>query len=382
MRERAQQVLPVAVLLFAAAVPLSIAAAQIALALAALAWLASPRGESARPSRALLIAAACYAAFTLASAVASDAPLASLADSKELVLFAVLLVVPCAAAKLGSARLRLALYAGAAVSAAWGLLAYAASPGGLEFRTRGPYGHYMTYGGMLMLVLVALVADLATRAPGEWREARVLARALLLPLLLAALNASYARSAWLGLATGLLMTLALAQPRLLLLVPVLLALALALAPQGMRTRLTTMADFRHDASSLERISMAEAGWRMVKDHPLLGVGPSRVSAAYPRYRSSDAPDRRPSHLHNNLTQIAAERGLPALAAWLGLLCVAGRDAWRARRGTAAKASAVAALGAIAALFVAGLFEYNFGDSEVKMLFLFLLALPCGDVTAP
>jgi hypothetical protein len=33
------------------------------------------------------------------------------------------------------------------------------------------------------------------------------------------------------------------------------------------------------------------------------------------------------------------------------------------------------LGALAAVFVAGLFEYNLGDSEVLMLFLLLTAVP-------
>jgi len=37
--------------------------------------------------------------------------------------------------------------------------------------------------------------------------------------------------------------------------------------------------------------------------------------------------------------------------------------------------AAAALGAIVAMFAAGLAEYNFGDSEFLMLFLVLMTLP-------
>jgi O-antigen ligase len=54
---------------------------------------------------------------------------------------------------------------------------------------------------------------------------------------------------------------------------------------------------------------------MVRDHPLLGVGPDQVKEAYTDYPWAT---RRP-HLHNNVVQIAAERGLPALAAWLWLI---------------------------------------------------------------
>jgi hypothetical protein len=38
-------------------------------------------------------------------------------------------------------------------------------------------------------------------------------------------------------------------------------------------------------------------------------------------------------------------------------------------------AATAALGCWAALVVSGLFEYNFGDSEVLALFLFFMAAP-------
>ena len=82
------------------------------------------------------------------------------------------------------------------------------------------------------------------------------------------------------------------------------------------------------------------------------------------------------HLHNVPMQIAAERGLPALAVValvrrLGrrLGCCALLD--RARH----RVLAAAALGAMAAMLTAGLFEYNFGDSEFLMLFLILITLP-------
>jgi hypothetical protein len=40
-----------------------------------------------------------------------------------------------------------------------------------------------------------------------------------------------------------------------------------------------------------------------------------------------------------------------------------------------KVPAAAALAAVAAMLAAGLFEYNFGDSEFLMLFLVLVTLP-------
>ena len=74
-------------------------------------------------------------------------------------------------------------------------------------------------------------------------------------------------------------------------------------------------------------------------------------------------------------QIAAERGIPALLAWLWFVVVATRDLWRQLRRGVAPAMAGAGLAAVVAMLAAGMFEYNFGDSEFLMLFLGLITLP-------
>ena len=52
------------------------------------------------------------------------------------------------------------------------------------------------------------------------------------------------------------------------------------------------------------------------------------------------------------------------------------DAWRERRDGGARAWAAAvAFAFLAAFMAAGLFEYNFGDSEIFMFTLLLSALP-------
>jgi O-antigen ligase len=75
-------------------------------------------------------------------------------------------------------------------------------------------------------------------------------------------------------------------------------------------------------------------------------------------------------------QIAAERGLPALAVWLWFIVVAARDLLRlVRAGGTTRPLAAGGLAAIVAMLVAGFFEYNFGDSEFLMLFLGLITAP-------
>jgi O-antigen ligase len=81
------------------------------------------------------------------------------------------------------------------------------------------------------------------------------------------------------------------------------------------------------------------------------------------------------HLHNVPVQIAAERGLLALAAWLWFVLWAVREHWREFRRRRHPAVAATGLAAMVAMLAAGLLEYNFGDSEFLMLFLGLLTLP-------
>jgi O-antigen ligase len=125
--------------------------------------------------------------------------------------------------------------------------------------------------------------------------------------------------------------------------------------------------------------MLEAGMSMVAHHPWLGLGPDMVSDVYPIYVARQAPHRNNPHLHNNLMQIAAERGLPCLVAWLWLLGVVLVAAVRSFRKTAndpqGRALAAGTLGVVVSGFVAGMGEYNFGDSEFQMLFLFSMAIP-------
>ena len=67
-----------------------------------------------------------------------------------------------------------------------------------------------------------------------------------------------------------------------------------------------------------------------------------------------------------------KRGVAGVAVAL----MASARAFRKRRGEPqSRALAAGALGVIVAAFLAGLFEYNFGDSEFQMLFLFSMSIP-------
>src|SRR5207245_907174 len=78
--------------------------------------------------------------------------------------------------------------------------------------------------------------------------------------------------------------------------------------------------------------------------------------------------------------LVAEPGVPGLAAWIaiwvGFFAASARTLSRIPAGDEdARALVLGSMAAIAAFLVAGLFEYNFGDTEVLLVALALMAFP-------
>src|SRR5918993_644109 len=369
-RDRLEQIGLWSLVGIVAAMQLSIAAAQILLAIGAAAWLAShiTRGERLEAPRFFWPLVA-YAALTLASAGFSLDPEVSFTDCKQLVL---LMLVPITydLARGGRANsvLSIVLTIGA-VSAFYGIVQYAVlNFDGLGRRPSGTLSHWMTYSGTLMLVICAATARLLYGTSGR------LWAAFVMPALLVALSLTLTRGAWVGVAVGVALLLLSKDFRLLAIIPVVAVIAIVFAPQQIVDRWNSIFD-RNDLTSRDRIAMLQAGVSMVKDYPLTGVGPDQIERAYPSYRVAEAVKPTNPHLHNVPMQIAAERGLPALAAWIWFVISVVAGLFGLLKKSRHKSLAAAAVGGMAAMLAAGLTEYNFGDSEFLMLLLVIITLP-------
>ena len=369
-------------LAFAASLQVSIAAANILLALTAVLWLAliATRRERVEVP-AMFWPLAAYAGMSLIAALFSIDPYKSLIDSKQLLLFA---IVPMAYGLLRGGRSLTAvdvLIGVAALSAAIGIVQFGILKwDDLEQRPQGALGMYMTYSGQLMLVACLAVARVLF-----WGRDRVWP-ALVLAALVVALATTASRNAWVGACTGIAMLLLMRDLRLIGLLPVVAAIFIALAPAELTDRFYSMFQVNNSRrqtatteatvqSNQDRIAMIRSGIEIIKDHPLTGVGPDMVMDVYPVYRDKQAVKQLNPHLHNVPLQIAAERGLPALAIWLWFIVTLIRDFVRQRRTAMSPFLPNAGLAIVFAMIAAGMFEYNFGDSEFLMLFLLLVTLP-------
>ena len=355
---------------FVAALQISIAAAQILLTLAGLCWIILLVRDRTRPAApTFFLPLLLYAAATLVSSIFSADPRVSFVDDKQLVLFAIVpLVYDLARGERATTVVDVILTLGAA-SAIYGIIQYGILHyDNLGRRPEGALTHYMTYSGILMLVLCTALARLVFGARDRtWA-------ALVLPALVIALSLTFTRSAWVGACVGIGLLFILKDFRLTALLPLVVALIFAFAPGSITQRV--MSSFSdQDPATRDRLAMMEIGYRMTADHPLTGVGPNMVPRVYAKYRPDYAVNPTNPHLHNVPLQIAAERGLPALAIWLWFVGWVVVKSFRAFRGGGDRILASTALAAVAAMFAAGFFEYNFGDSEFLMMFLVLVTLP-------
>jgi putative inorganic carbon (hco3(-)) transporter len=316
--------------------------------------------------------------WTILSALVSRDPLRGLTISKKFFIFLLVFLVPLVVRGWKkTAWTYHAVFAVAGLSSALGLGQFIANPErSFLDRISGFMGQWMTYSGLHMLVLVMLCAYASYFS---WRR-----RWWILPLsvlLAASLYLSFTRNAWLGAVAGIAAVLCLTRPRAVGAFALLLLALFIFAPDSAHQRLRAGLD-RGDATTRGRIELVQTSLRLISDNPWFGVGPKSVNTEALRYRGSqEFPDWLYQHMHNNFLQIAAERGIPGLLFWIWFMIQLVLDSIQVFRGRASGAprfaivASTAAMGSWLALLVAGMFEYNFGDSEVLTLFLFIMSAP-------
>ena len=275
-------------------------------------------------------------------------------------------------------------------------------------RTHGFMGHWMNFGGQEMLVFSVLLAfvflsghvisyprqreegsggggygdhcstnqpltpSLTRRGITRWSYWLILAVVAL------SLVLNFTRGVWLGCLVATLYLLARWKPRMLWVVPILLVIVLLGGPSLIRRRVSLAFHPREDPALAIRLEMWHTGLRMVREHPWVGVGPDNIPLIYMRYLP---PGTSPilgyhDHLHDNALQIAAERGLPCLMAWLWFMLALGWHILRIRlRLARGRWVADAAFAAWLAFVTEGFFEFNFGTTPVLMVFLFVMSTP-------
>jgi O-antigen ligase len=352
---------------------ISISLMEIFLGLALVFWLIVLIKEKMRLSFPSFIwPLLVYVALSFVACALSVNPAMSFENARKLLLYLLIPIIMTGAATASArARTSQALLVSGFISVIYSIVyfIFKAQPGE---RIQGFMGHYMTQAGLLLLFLCAAMSFiLFSRDTTRW----LWGAAFVLAAFCLALTLT--RSAWIGFVLALGFLLFLYKPKALILVPFVVGLFFIGAPQPMKKRALSIFSLESYGNNL-RVEYLRAGLKIIRDFPLHGTGPHTVDMVFQDSKyglSSEA--KRNVHLHSDIIQIAAERGIPAVLAWLTFMAWAFASILRLLKNRDPSVFPYAAAGAagLLAFFAAGLFEYNFGDSEVLVLFLYLITLP-------
>jgi putative inorganic carbon (HCO3(-)) transporter len=373
----------------------SIAVSQLSMGLALLTLFASRQRLRFPP---LKLPLALFFATTLVALLLSPDPIGGLPQIRKFFVFSALLLIASTFESIAQIRALVLTWGGVAtLSALRGLWQYSTRRHTavtehvntydffLDGRITGFESHWMTFGGVQMMVLLLLVSIVFF---SDKRRDRVIAWCCL-PVLWVCLVLGLTRSVFLlGVPLGVLFLVWSWRRWALAAIPIICLLAFMVAPFQVRDRVVSVIKPHGDLdSNSRRTVMRRTGWAMVKAHPWFGLGPEQVRPQFDRFVPADI--RRPlprgwyGHLHNIYLQYAAERGIPALVFVLWMIVRAAFDFLRAiRRQPASSEHSFFLHGAVAviiAVLAEGFFEHNLGDSEVLTLFLNVIA--CGYIVA-
>ena len=137
-----------------------------------------------------------------------------------------------------------------------------------------------------------------------------------------------------------------------------------------------------DQSITWRETVWREGFNLLKSKPrhlLVGVGMDSIKGHWREWGLFDQGRIPVGHMHSTPLQLAVERGVPALVVWIILVVVYAGLLWRLLRngkidGWIERGILLGALGGLVGFISSGMVHYNFGDSEVVMIFYFILGL--------
>jgi O-antigen ligase len=258
---------------------------------------------------------------------------------------------------------------------------------GRDWRATGFYNHWVTYAEVLQVIASLALGILLTLTRKKSLLGLLLALAVL--GLVFALGMTVTRASWIGFAVSVVTMLLLTSSRRTLLIAGACAIPLMVGSIFLLQQRRSIGFFdRQDQSTSWRQTVWREGFDLLVSKPrhlLVGVGIDSIKGHWREWGLFDNGRQPIGHMHSNLLQIALERGVPALIVWLILFAVYIRMLWRLWQGEPeqirgsqfenfSRAVAVGALGGALGFFTSGLVHYNWGDSEVVMVFYFIMGL--------
>ena len=246
-------------------------------------------------------------------------------------------------------------------------------------KAQGTLGHYVNFAVVMMQI--ACMAWAMLLASDTRRRGLRLLLALAFAAITAALFLTEVRAALAGLALGgFVSILMLAGRRSRLWATAALAVLVLAALLWIRGTRGPHWMGTHDAGTSFREMMWEDAPRLIRMHPWFGLGMETIRNHWMEWHiHAYSYFHDESHFHNDLIQIAVERGLPALAAWVWfviayfvfLIRLVGRARKRSRFAAGVAAGVLAGF---LAYQLTAVVHYNLGIEPVALALYFYFGL--------
>jgi O-Antigen ligase/PDZ domain len=252
---------------------------------------------------------------------------------------------------------------------------------GRDRRATGFYDHWVTYAESLQLIGSLAIGLFVALPLKRSRNGLLLALAIL--GIWAALILSVTRASWLSLllSTALIVTLGLS--RRALVVIGLCAIPLVLAGLFVLQKKRNVGFFdKKDDSIAWRGKIWREGFHLLISNPrhlVVGVGMDSIKAHWREWDLFEGGKLPMGHMHSDYLQLALERGLLTLIAWFVLLGTYAWTLWKTSRRVSKESwiergIVLGALGGLLGFMSSGVVHYNWGDSEVVMIFYLIMGL--------
>jgi O-antigen ligase len=252
---------------------------------------------------------------------------------------------------------------------------------GRDRRATGFYDHWTTYAESLQLI-GSLTLGLFVAFPRKRnRTAVILAMAVM--GICGALLLSVTRASWLSFLLSAILIAALGLSRRALMVIAACAIPLVLAGLFVLHQKRNVGFFdQKDDSIAWRQKIWHEGFHLLVSNPrhlAVGVGMDSIKAHWREWDLFEGGKLPMGHMHSDYLQIALERGVPTLISWLILLGTYAWMLWRTRRQVSKddwieRGIVLGALGGLLGFMTSGVVHYNWGDSEVVMIFYLIMGL--------
>jgi len=252
---------------------------------------------------------------------------------------------------------------------------------GRDRRATGFYDHWITYAESLQLI-GSLTLGLFVAFPRK-RNRTGLILALAVAAICGALLLSVTRASWLSFLLSAILIAALGLSRRALLVIGACAIPLMFVGLFVLHQKRNVGFFdQKDDSIAWRQKIWREGFHLLVSNPrhlAVGVGMDSIKAHWREWDLFEGGKLPMGHMHSDYLQIALERGVPTLIAWLILLGTYAWMLWRTRKQVSPDdwiggGIVLGALGGLLGFMTSGFVHYNWGDSEIVMIFYLIMGL--------